>query len=207
MNNIIFLGDSITDAFHNMDGANSLGRGYVRRIADRLYDDGYKGEIRNAGHDGFTTARVLRMLEYDCLRHQPDLVSVLVGCNDAGICMNTGKTLKEQGFQQNYEELLRRLTYETKASVVCMGPFIFPFPEEYANWIPTIREAENIERRAAEKYGAVFLPLHDRLNEVAREIGYYAVTTDGIHLTERGAHIVADEWIHCIDFLPCQLHG
>ena len=44
MNNIIFLGDSITDAFHNMDGANSLGRGYVRRIADRLYDDGYKGK-------------------------------------------------------------------------------------------------------------------------------------------------------------------
>ena len=107
MNNIIFLGDSITDAFHNMDGANSLGRGYVRRIADRLYDDGYKGEIRNAGHDGFTAAGVLRMMEYDCLRHQPDLVSVLVGCNDAGICMNTGKTLKEQGFQQNYEELLK----------------------------------------------------------------------------------------------------
>ena len=94
MNNIIFLGDSITDAFHNMDGANSLGRGYVRRIADRLYDDGYKGEIRNAGHDGFTTARVLRMLEYDCLRHQPDLVSVLVGCNDAGICRDFSKIMK-----------------------------------------------------------------------------------------------------------------
>ena len=37
----------------------------------------------------------------------------------------------------------------TRARIVCMGPFIFPWPLEYRNWIPLIREIEEVERAAA----------------------------------------------------------
>ena len=35
----------------------------------------------NCGHDGFTIQGVKRMLEHDCILRQPDIVSLLIGCN------------------------------------------------------------------------------------------------------------------------------
>ena len=40
------------------------------------------------------------MLEHDCILRQPDIVSLLIGCNDVGVMMNTGKSLEEQELKQ-----------------------------------------------------------------------------------------------------------
>lgn len=199
---LIFLGDSITDAGHNFqpvrEGEPGLGDGYVRRIAAMLEAgpaDTDVVDIRNAGHDGFTVQGLLRMLEWDCLRHSPDVVSILVGCNDAAVCMNTGRTLDETGFAESYKRLLRRIREGARARIICMGPFIFPCPLEYRNWIPLIREIEAAEQEAAREAGALFIPLHALLNREAEAAGYGQITVDGIHLAERGAEIIAREWI------------
>lgn len=200
MMKIIFLGDSITDAFHKMNvDDEKLGNGYVACVSKMLKEQGRRDFIRNAGHDGFTVSGLLRLFEYDCRQYEPDLVSVQVGCNDAALFMNTGKTLKQQEFEQNYRRLLERIWTETQAKILCMGPFIFPHPLEYANWIPVIRKIEQMEYDVAQKAGAVFLPLHDRLNQVAEEEGYDAVTTDGTHLTRYGAEIAAKEWVRAAE--------
>lgn len=196
MKKIVFLGDSITDAFHkmNVDEAG-LGSGYVALIGKKLREMGRDDFVRNSGHDGFTVSGLLRLFEYDCKRFDPDLVSVQIGCNDTAVYKNTGKTLEEQEFAQNYRKLLGRIQEETKAKILCLGPFIFPHPLEYANWIPAIREVEMIEREIAGELGAAFLPLHDRLNQAAEERGYDAITTDGTHLTEEGSKIMAEAWL------------
>lgn len=195
---IIFLGDSITDAGHNFqpaaEGERRLGNGYVFEIA-RMMGKNRAADIRNAGHDGFTVQGVLRMLEYDCLRHKPDLVSILVGCNDAAVYMNTGKTLKEQRFAENYRLLLRRVREETDARIISMGPFIFPKPLEYVNWIPVIREIEGTQMEIAGESGALFIPLQDVMNRAVKDAGYDRITADGIHLTREGARILAETWI------------
>ena len=197
---IIFLGDSITDAGHNFqpvrDGECPLGVGYVSMIAEIL---GKKNcSIRNAGHDGFTVRDLLRMLDRDCLRRSPDLVSVLVGSNDVAVCMNTGMTLEETEFEQNYYMLLERIVKHTEATVVCMGPFLFPYPLEYRNWIPLLKEAEQIEQKAAQEMKLSFLPLHDRLNRIGEKEGYDRITVDGIHLTDGGARLVARAWVELV---------
>lgn len=199
---IIFLGDSITDAGHNFqpvrEGELGLGDGYVRRIAAMLRSE--EADIRNAGHDGFTVQGLLRMLEWDCLRHSPDVVSILVGCNDAAVCMNTGRTLDETGFAESYKRLLKRIREGTRARILCMGPFIFPCPLEYRNWIPLIREIEEVERAAATEAGALFIPLHDLLSREAGIAGYDRITVDGVHLTGRGAELIAREWLRRTEF-------
>lgn len=97
---IIFLGDSITDAGHDLqmapEGQSRLGDGYVSRIAAMLGVD----EVDTADREG------------------------------------------------------------TRARIVCMGPFIFPWPLEYRNWI----------------------------------------TVDGVHLTGRGAELIAREWLRRTEF-------
>ncbi len=204
MKKIIFLGDSITDADHNFsqkrEGEPSLGNGYVRQIADLLETKmPGKTDIRNGGHDGFTVQGLLRMLDYDCLSRRPDVVSILIGSNDAAVCMNTGRTPEMISFAENYRCLLGRIQEKTEARLVCMGPFIFPQPLEYSRWIPIIREIEETERRIAGEHHALFLPLHDLLNREAQRAGYDGITPDGIHLTWEGAGVVARTWIREVD--------
>lgn len=193
---IVFLGDSITDAFHKMNvDDEKLGNGYVACVSDKLKKLGRRDVIRNAGHDGFTVSGLLRLFEYDCKQYDPDLVSVQIGCNDAAVFMNTGKTLEQQEFEKNYRKLLDRIKRETKAQILCAGPFIFPHPLEFANWIPVIRKIEFIEKGIAEEFDAGFLPLHDKLNQAASEEGYEAITVDGSHLTYHGAEMMAKLWL------------
>ena len=200
MATIVFMGDSITDSFHkfHVDEAG-LGNGYVALIAEQLRERGRADFIRNSGHDGFTVSGLLRLFEYDCLQFHPDLVTVQIGSNDAAVEMNTGKTIEEQKFAENYRKLLGRIREETGAKILCLGPFIFPHPLEYANWIPVIQKIETLERQIAAEEGAVFQPLHDRLNQAAKEQGYEAITVDGTHLTREGAKIMANAWLEAAE--------
>lgn len=200
---IVFIGDSITDANHNYS-EDAFGEGYVKIIADELCVSHPEAEILNKGHDGFTVFGLWKFLEHDCISKNPDIVSILIGCNDVSIKMSTGKTLKEQGFQEYYEKILKKIRQKTEAKIICLGPFIFPQPQEFKNWIPEIKKAEEMACLAAAKYEALFVPLHDVLNETVKQIGvqedirkaYDLITTDGTHLTMKGACIVAEKWLH-----------
>lgn len=191
---IVFIGDSITDANHNYSD-DALGEGYVKMIADKLRISHPDIKIINKGHDGFTVFGLWKFLNHDCISKKPDIVSVLIGCNDVSIKMSTGKSLDEQGFQEVYEDILEKIRQKTDAHIICMGPFIFPHPQEFLNWIPDMKKAEEMARTAAEKYKAAFLPLHDTLAEKAKEKGYEKITTDGTHLTAEGAAVIAEKWL------------
>ena len=199
MKKIVFLGDSITDAYHNFGiDDKGLGDGYVGCIDRKLNKIEEKVKILNKGHDGFTIQGLKRCLFQDCILQKPDVVSILIGCNDVGVMMNTGRTLEQQGFRENYEKVIREIRWQTDAEIICMAPFIFPYPAKYANWIPAIRETEEIVRDIAGIYKLSFLALHDELQEAAEKYGYNAVTVDGIHLTRMGAEIVAELWMKAI---------
>ena len=174
MKKIIFLGDSITDASHCFL-ENPLGNGYVNMVAEKLNDsDGgrKKYDIMNRGHDGFTIHGVKRILEKECILKRPDVVSILIGCNDVGVMMNTGKSLEEQQFEACYEAIVKEITEQSDAKLICMSPFIVSYPRMYENWIPGIKQTERIEKKIAEKYHADFLALQDMIILKAEKAGY-----------------------------------
>ena len=148
MKKIIFLGDSITDASHCFL-ENPLGNGYVNMVAEKLNDSGggrKKYDIMNRGQDGFTIHGVKRILEKECILKRSDVVSILIGCNDVGVMMNTGKSLEEQQFEACYEAILKEITEQSDAKLICMSPFIVPYPRMYENWIPGLKQTERIEK-------------------------------------------------------------
>lgn len=201
MKKIIFLGDSITDASHCFL-ENPLGNGYVNMVAEKLNDsDGgrKKYDIMNRGHDGFTIHGVKRILEKECILKRPDVVSILIGCNDVGVMMNTGKSLEEQQFEACYEAIVKEITEQSDAKLICMSPFIVSYPRMYENWIPGIKQTGRIEKKIAEKYHADFLALQDMIILKAEKAGYESVTTDGIHLTEYGNEIIAGAWLQLFE--------
>ena len=106
--------------------------------------------------------------------------------------MITGKSLEEMDFAGQYELLIQNILSNTKTKLFCMGPFLFPHPQEYAGWLPVICRMEEIIEDLARKYALPFLPLQERLNEAADEYGYDAITADGVHLTAKGHRLLAD---------------
>ena len=193
MEKFIFLGDSITDSHRLwLPEYEGLGNGYLHLLKDPMESLGIS--IWNKGHDGFTLPFLLRTLERDCLKHQPDGVSILIGINDVGVSQNTGKSLADQEFGANYDCLIRRLLQQDIKKIFLMGPFLFPKPQEFLNWMEDVGKAEDIVRSSARRYHLPFLPLHHRMNQAAREYGTDAVTLDGIHLSDFGHGLLARWW-------------
>lgn len=193
MEEIIFLGDSITDAHRLwLPEYQGLGDGYVRFLKEMLWKQGIT--VQNKGHDGFTLPFLLRTLERDCLRYHPDGVSILIGINDVGVSVNTGKSLADQEYGANYDALIRRLLQQEIKQIFLMGPFLFPVPQEHLNWMEDVQRAESIANATARRYRLPFLPLQEKMNRSAGEYGINAVTVDGIHLTEFGHRLLARWW-------------
>ena len=199
MKYLVCLGDSITAA-NRLFSQNGLGEGYVSMLPSLLPDF----QICNKGIDGFTISRVLQKVRQDCICLSPDFVTIQIGINNIGLILNTDRTFAQQhqmlaAYVLEYTDLLKKITEHTQAQVILMEPFIFPHPEEFATWIPLVKELSGHIRELADIFGCAFLPLHDLLNQEARRLGFAAITTDGIHLTRAGHAIVAQRLARCIN--------
>ena len=93
---------------------------------------------------------------------------------------------------RSYHEMLFDLSRETDAKVITLEPFVFPKDEKYQDWIPWQKKMSKNIHKLAKNYGAYFIPTQEPLNRKIEELGYDAVTTDGIHLTPLGHQLLAD---------------
>lgn len=192
MRRLICLGDSITDC-DRIFTPDGLGYGYVRQLCGQLQATG-NWKVVNRGVDGFTLNRILQNLTADCLNRHPDAVTLLAGINDIGLWMATPSTPlfhQLEKFRLCLRKLVKRLKENTSADVYLLEPFVFPHPAEYFNWFEPLDAMSQVIAEICQEYSAVFIPLHRQLNDLAEQVGYSALTIDGIHLTPSGHRIIA----------------
>ena len=199
MTRILCLGDSITDC-GRLFSADPLGKGYVKQLSCLLHNTDHRFSIENRGIDGFTLERLLQNTDFWLESSDPDIVTVLIGINDVGIMMNTRRSSAQQQdlmnkFVTRYELLAKKLscTNSRKRTLYFLEPFVFPWPRCYASWFPLLSQMSSHIRTISQKYGAVFVPLQDDLNQKASLHGMSAITEDGIHLTRQGHRILAEK--------------
>ncbi len=192
MKHILCLGDSLTDC-ERLYSPDGLGYGYVHQISV-LLNQNHSWEITNRGVNGFTLSRILENLRRSHLDPNLDVVTLLAGINDVGLWMaNPSIPLFHQAaqFRLSLTKLLKILTQNTSASLYVMEPFVFPHPAEYLNWLEPLCILSQTLKELCQTYSATFIPLQEPLNNLARQVGYAALTTDGIHLTSAGHRILA----------------
>lgn len=196
MKTLLFLGDSITDCYHNYD-TDSLGEGYVRMIAEKLGYGFGKVKVVNKGIDGFTISGVNRLWIRESKNFSPDVITILIGINDIGVMKNGEKDsdFALQEFKMSFKLLIERIRESFAGPIILMEPFVFPCPEEYKNWEPELNEMNDIIKKLAEKYSLTFVPLWDRLLYACEQTSYQQITVDGIHLTDLGHEIIAETWM------------
>lgn len=206
---LLFAGDSITDADHLWDpGPDGLGHGYVHMIAEAMAGHGAKikvGEEQglhtpelyqfiNSGFNGFRAEDLLRRWNQICLSKKPDLVTLLVGVNEAGAAME-GMVTEPEVFARTYERLITEVQENTGADMILMEPFLFRKPAYLITWRKYFDPILPVIADLARKYSLPLICLDQPLNDLAGKLGIDMVTVDGIHLTEIGNRFLAEQWL------------
>lgn len=196
---ILFQGDSITDGNRgrSADPNHILGHGYCFIIAAK-YGAQFperKLDFMNRGISGNTVSNLAARWQKDTLDLKPDVLSILIGINDAG---------KQVSLDQ-YEQLYDRLLTETKAALpnitfVLCEPFYLPKGghREGDARDQDVRKRQVIVARLAEKHHAALVKLQRVFDEACQRAPAEYWIWDGVHPTYSGHQLLADEWVKTV---------
>ena len=195
---IVFIGDSITDAGRREAAYSPFGYGYVNFTANRLlakYPD-FNINIINTGISGNTIRDLKQRWERDCINHQPDILSVLIGIND--VWRQYTERLDEAVFLEEYEltykQLLSMVKKKKDCQLVLMQPFMFcddtdnPMFEALQSFIAVV---DNL----AKQFDAVLVPLQDSLNKEIKKVSPDKWSNDMVHPFVWAHAWIAQRWI------------
>jgi lysophospholipase L1-like esterase len=190
---ILFIGDSITDADRNSRAYKPFGFGYVHFVANFLLAKypTYNLNIINRGIGGNTIRDLKSRWQKDCLDHNPDILSILIGVNDVWRRFAGEEELPYVVFQEEYESTYRLLLTQAKekcnSRLVICEPFMFcddlsnPMFRELRRYIETVH-------RIAADFNAVLVPLQKSIDEQIDKIPPQKWADDMVH-----PHL----WAHC----------
>ena len=203
-NTILFIGDSITDEGRNRSDVTDLGQGCPLLVASHLWNQypSYDLNILNRGIGGDEVFNLKDRWEQDCLNHNPDIVSILVGINDVWWHIDDEEKLDEEAllkFEEDYRWLLKTLAQRTDARVVIMEPYVLPYPKDRVTWRKHLDPRIQIIRRLANDYHATYIPLDGILNAKGIMNGFETYTgDDGVHPTVAGHAAIAEAWLQYV---------
>lgn len=199
MKKILFQGDSITDAGRSRENDSNNGAGYATLVSAELgymYPNQYV--FLNRGISGNRSIDILARIKKDIIELKPDIMSVLVGVNDAwGID------------EKRYEIYYNMLIEQTKEAlpdikIMILEPFLLKGSGSEEDW-DTVRPQVEIlgaaARRVADKHGLKFISLRQKFDDAAAAAEEDYLTIDGVHPTPAGHEIIKREWIKAFNTL------
>jgi len=216
---MLFIGDSITDGAwgnsgvwnatseeRNQQDMNHIyGHGYMMICASHYQSnypmDGYV--FWNRGISGNTLADLHSRWQKDAIDLHPDVISILIGTNDAEQCVNSNSAFDIRSWEKSYRNLLdtTKLALPEVRFVLCT-----PFVAETGRLKGTTSFGERKQivdamgeaiKKIATDYDAVLVPFDELFTELLSEPSpsetYWI--WDGIHPTPAAHYRMAHMWI------------
>lgn len=202
---ILFQGDSITDCLRDREGnpSHHLGKGYAYICAGRIaYEQPEKDyTFINRGVGGDTCAQMYGRWQNDTLNLKPDVLSILIGVNDAGEAVRS----PDLAFvYDRYESVYRLALNEVKellpeTRLILMEPFLLDAGNFDHDFITTRKKIlvgkQETVRKLADEFNAVFVPLQEKFNQAAKKREDSFWLFDSVHPTHAGHTLIADSWL------------
>ena len=194
---IVFIGDSITDAGRCEPAYRPFGYGYVHFVAYSLlakYAE-YNLNVINTGISGDTIVDLDYRWERDCLNHEPDILSILIGINDV-FRQYTGRldeAVLIDEYQLTYKRLLSIVKEKYNCQLILMEPFMFC--DDKAN--PTYKALQqyiNGVGALAEEFDAVLVPLQELVDKKITEVPPEKFSEDMVHPYVWAHAWIAQQW-------------
>lgn len=198
MKTIVFQGDSITDGERNRANDSYMGSGYATMTAGKIAVD-YPGEYRfyNRGISGNRSVDMYARIKKDVLNLKPDILTVLIGVNDVwhefGSQNGVGDAKYEMLLELFIQEVLNELP---DVKIFLLEPFMLPGTATEAHLEAFRREVllrAAACKRVAAKFGIPFIPLQEKLEQLAQKSTNPYVLHDGVHPTCAGHELISRE--------------
>lgn len=187
---LLFTGDSVTDCGRG-DDPEGLGNGYVRELDVAL--DSLNAEILNTGINGDRALDLTKRWQQDVIDHNPEVLTVLIGVNDACRPQDPEGPTNTAEFAEDYRYLLQSIPSTVK-TVVLIEPFLIPVTPEQLTWRAELAAKQAVVAQLAEEFSAILVPADAELNRLAAVAGAQALAVDGVHPTALGHHKLAQLW-------------
>ena len=166
---IIFIGDSITEAFD------------VKKHLSEF-------NIINKGIYGDNTMGVLKRVDSDIINLNPDKVFILIGTNDFAL----NRTPEE--LIETYEQIIKKIIAHINSTDIYITS-ILPTRNIENRPIEIIKKANSCLFNLAQKYNLNYFDLFSELADNEEQINE-RYTTDGLHLSEEGYQKWAEIFKH-----------
>jgi lysophospholipase L1-like esterase len=202
---VLFQGDSITDGARGRtaDPNHILGHSYAFLIAAKYGAmlPERKLVFMNRGVSGNKVTDLALRWEKDTLDLKPDLLSILVGINDAA------HRVPVEDFEKQYDKLLADTVAAYPDIRLVLGePFTLPVgkrKEGWDEWSADVRKRQDVVAKLAAKYHAAMVHYQKSFDDACRRAPADYWIWDGIHPTYPGHQLMADEWIKTVnEFWP-----
>ena len=200
----VCLGDSITE--DPLGYVSICGEMIRERYPDRRI------RIVNAGVSGNKAADMLARMERGVLSQRPDWVSISVGVNDVwhgfyDFEKDAPRETYDPSTGQPYESYIADLETivstlrERNIEIMLIAPSLIGDDKDSRENVMLALYATGM-RGIARKYDAIFCPMQDylwMLLDIMRKHGV-SLTTDGVHMNDVGAQIMAGGVLSCFGF-------
>jgi lysophospholipase L1-like esterase len=203
---ILFQGDSITDGSRgrNDDPNHILGHSYAYIVGARLGFEWAEQQpvFYNRGISGNRVSDLYARWNEDAISLNPNLISILIGVNDAWRTMNG----EPGGVTDRFERAYRHVLEETKevlpnTGLVLCEPFILNTGAPSVNWeawSERLTAYRQTVRELAEQFGAVFVPLQEVFDDACQRADASYWLWDGVHPTAAGHELIARQWLSVV---------
>ena len=195
---VIFFGDSITQA-----GVQPTG--YITKLGELLKQRGVDNnyELIGAGIGGNKIYDLYLRMDDDVLSKSPDMVVIWVGVNDVWHKRTYGTGTDPDKFEKFYTAVLKKLQQKNIKVAVCT-PAAIGEKTDFSNELDgDLNKYSTIIRSIAKKNNCSLIDLRQAFlqynvanNRENKEKGI--LTTDGVHLNEKGNYFVAEEMMRAI---------
>lgn len=183
MRKLCLFGDSITAGYYDSQITDLL----TTRIQEALPSC----QVFNAGIPGDTTADGLARLETFVLRHEPDLVTVFFGANDAAV----HRLMSVTQYKANLDEIIGRIGRE---KVLLLSA---PYTSQRNRQLDRpLRRMSTFARGAEEvalKWQVPFINVLDEMIKTGHEDSL--LQGDGLHFSLKGYDFLADLMVTALD--------
>jgi isoamyl acetate esterase len=190
---VVFFGDSITEAAVKPSG-------YISKIEELASKENLssKYEFIGAGIGGNKVYDLYLRLDSDVLSKNPDVVVIFVGVNDVWHKRSYGTGTDLDKFEKFYTAIIKKLQ-EKNIKVVLCTPAVIGERTDFSNELDgDLNQYSSIIRSLAKKDNLsiidlrnTFLEYNKKFNSENKEAGI--LTSDRVHLNEKGNEVVANE--------------
>ena len=198
---VLFQGDSITDAGRDYWDLGDLGAGYAAMAAERFSARHPEADVvfLNRGVSADRIRDLKERWQEDCLSLKPDVVSILVGINDAFAGLFWNDPISLESFEADYASILELTRRNLDAQIILLEPFLLPVSKEVMPLMEDVDSRIRVVGKLAKEFEAVLVPLGSIFVEASKREAPEYWSLDGVHPTQAGHELIAQSWLNSVE--------